>query len=35
MKKLHLLVTSISMVLMFSISASASTHEIEINGQTV
>lgn len=35
MKKLHLLVTSITMALMFSINVSASTHDVEINGQTV
>lgn len=35
MKKLHLLVTSIAMVFMFSINVFASTHEVEINGQTV
>ncbi|EXG87879.1 hypothetical protein K413DRAFT_4780 [Clostridium sp. ASBs410] len=35
MKKLHLLVSSITMVLMFSTNAFAATYEIEIDGQTV
>lgn len=35
MKKLHLLVSSITLVVMFSTNAFASTHEIVINGQTV
>jgi hypothetical protein len=35
MKKLHLLVSSITMALLFSTNVLASTHEVVINGQTV